>query len=391
MKQILHLIITVFTLSIFFHPVKAAGKEEDDKKLLLESEAALVMDAKTGQILFEKNGSTSMYPASITKIATAIYAIEHGNLEEEVTVSKNARNAEGTKVFLEEGEQVPLKRLIQGMLINSGNDAAIAIAEHLSGSVGEFSKDLNQYLQTEIGVTHTHFVNPNGLFDPEHKTTAADMAKITQYAKKNEEFSNIFGTKALKWEGKSWNTTIFTHHKLLKQQPYEGITGGKNGFVSQAGYTLVTSAERNGLSLIAVTLKSPNDQGTYDDTKKLLDYGFTHFETENIAPTAALKNKQREPLQLTRPLFYTKHHGEKVTTEIGKADKLIVKGEDGRTLAAASLQSAVPEGQGISQSPKQNRSSKDVSFQNHFYMSVMMAFLLVIGVGGALYIQTKKY
>ncbi|MBS2970462.1 D-alanyl-D-alanine carboxypeptidase [Metabacillus sp. KIGAM252] len=391
MKQILHLMIAIFTLSIFVHPAKAEGKEERDKKLLLASDAALIMDAKTGQILYEKNGHTSMYPASITKIATAIYAIEHGDLDEEVTVSKNARNAEGTKVFLEEGERVSLERLIQGMLINSGNDAAVAIAEHLSGSVSEFSEDLNQYMQTEIGVTQTHFVNPNGLFDPQHQTTAADMAKITQYAKKNEEFSRIFGTKALKWEGKSWNTTIFTHHKMLKQQPYNGVTGGKNGFVSQAGYTLVTSAERNGLSLIAVTLKSRDDQGTYDDTKKLLDYGFTHFETENIAPTASLKNEQQEPLQLTHPLFYTKYDGEKVTTQISKSNQLIVKGEDGRNLAEAPLESAVPEGQGISPSIEHAHSGKNSFFHAHFLLAVVMASLLVIGVGGVLYYQTRRY
>ncbi|AZB44340.1 D-alanyl-D-alanine carboxypeptidase [Bacillus sp. FJAT-42376] len=390
MKRFLHLIIAIFTLSVIAHPAKANGKEKDD--LLLNSDSAVLIDAKTGQILYQKNSQSSMYPASITKIATAIYAIEHGDLNGEVTVSKNARNTDGTKVFLEEGEKVTLERLIQGMLINSGNDAAVAIAEHLSGSVSGFSHDLNRYLQTEIGTSNTNFKNPNGLFDPEHRTTAEDMAKITKYALKNREFAKIFGTKSLKWEGETWNTTIFTHHKMMMQQRYDGVTGGKNGFVSQAGYTLVTAAERNGLSLITVTMKSPNDQGTYDDTKKLLDFGFGRFETGEIRPTATLKNDRQQPLQLNHAVYYTKHKGEHITSEVSKANELFVKGEDGRKLASAKLESAVPDGQGITPALKRDEMEKDEALmKGHFFIAVLMAFLLVIGVGGAVFLQTKKW
>src|SRR5699024_3158459 len=118
--------------------------------------------------------------------------IEKGGIDETVTVSKKARNTEGAKVFLEDGEQVSLKKLIQGLLINSGNDAGVAIAEHLSGSVEQFSSDINEYLSNIIGLKDTNFENPHGLFNPNHVTTAADLANITQYAMNNHLFREIF-------------------------------------------------------------------------------------------------------------------------------------------------------------------------------------------------------
>jgi serine-type D-Ala-D-Ala carboxypeptidase (penicillin-binding protein 5/6) len=222
-----------------------------------------------------------MYPASLTKVATAIYAIENGNLDEVATVSERARNADGTRVYLEEGEQVPLKKLIQGLLVNSGNDAGIAIAEHLNGSVEEFANHLNLYLK-DIGLEDTHFKNPHGLFDPDHITTAEDLAKVTQHAMKNEEFRSIFGMKELKWEGQAWDTTIFTHHKLMRERPYEGVTGGKTGYVDESGNTLITTAKRGDLSVIVVVLKGPSSNTAYTDTVELLDYAFNEFKLINI-------------------------------------------------------------------------------------------------------------
>lgn len=195
-----------------------------------------------------------MYPASITKILTAIIAIEGSNLNDTVTVSKKAREVDGTRVYLEEGEQVPLKKLLQGLLINSGNDAAIAIAEHVSGNVTDFSKVMNRTAKEKIGVRNSNFINPHGLFDPNHQTTAYDMAKITQYAMKNKTFREIVGTKELRWNGEGWKTTLYNHNKLLWR--YEGVNGGKNGYVDESGSTLVTSAKRGSTELIAVTLKA---------------------------------------------------------------------------------------------------------------------------------------
>ncbi|RNB58988.1 D-alanyl-D-alanine carboxypeptidase [Brevibacillus gelatini] len=247
----------------------------------LFGESAILIDATTGQVLFEKNPHAKLYPASITKIATGIYAIEKGNPDDIVTVSKKARYEEGTRVYLGEGEQVSLRKLEYGLLMHSGNDAATAIAEHMSGSVEQFARDLNAYLAEKTGVTETHFANAHGLHDPEHYTTAADMAKIAQYAMKNPIFREIVGTNRLPWDGKEWKSELVNHNKLLRDYP--GATGIKNGFTDQAMHTLVGSAKRGDTEMIAVTMKAASSNYAYKDVTKLLNYGLNGFETKRIA------------------------------------------------------------------------------------------------------------
>jgi len=241
------------------------------------------MDSQSGAILYDKNADARMVPASLTKIATAIYALEKGNLQDKVIIGNEAIKVEGTKVYLEAGEVVTLEHLIQGMLINSGNDAATAIAIHLDGSVDKFSRNLNQYLEESIGVHQTHFTNPHGLFNKDHYTTAHDLALITSYAMKNSMFKQIFGTRELTWDGESWDTTLITHHLLLKgDYPYEGITGGKTGFVDEAKQTLATTAENKNIELIAIIMKANYKEEIYKDTQLLLDYGFQNFKSDQI-------------------------------------------------------------------------------------------------------------
>lgn len=273
------ILLYISILALFNSPTMIVLAEERPE---ISSGAAIVIDSKTGEVLFEKNPNKKMYPASLTKIATAIYAIEKGNLNDIVKVGKNARVTDGTRVYLEEGETVTLRKLIQGLLINSGNDAGVAIAEHLSGSNKEFSKDLNKYL-AGLGLKETNFKNPHGLYDPEHVTSAEDLAILTRYAMENSIFREIFGTKELKWKGASWDTTLYTHHKLMRESPYEGVIGGKTGYVDQSGHTLVTAAKRKDLSVIVVTLKAPSQEIAYKDTTKLLDYGFNNFKTSSLS------------------------------------------------------------------------------------------------------------
>lgn len=260
-----------------------AGAEERDSLTPeeLSGESTILIDAQTGTVLFEKNPHLQLYPASITKIATGIYAIENGELTDLVTVSKRARNEEGTRVYLAEGEQVELLRLVYGLLMNSGNDAATAIAEHLGGSNEAFAEKLNQYLKEKIGVTETHFTNPHGLHDPNHYTTASDMAKIARYAMRNSLFREIVSTKYLPWNGKEWQTTLVNHNRLLWD--YEGTTGIKNGFTDQARNTLVVSAKRGESEFIAVTMKAQSSHMAYRDVTAMLDYAFSHFETKRVA------------------------------------------------------------------------------------------------------------
>ncbi|WP_010273252.1 D-alanyl-D-alanine carboxypeptidase family protein [Paenibacillus senegalensis] len=297
----------------------------------LNSEAAILMDAATGKVLYEKNSKRLMYPASITKIVTGIIAIEQGNLDDIVTVSKNAREADGTRVYLLEGEEVPLLKLVQGLLINSGNDAGIAIAEHMDGSESRFAERMNHFVRETIGVQDTTFRNPHGLFDPEHQTTAYDMALITQYAMNNEQFRSIVGTEELEWIGEGWETTLHNHNLLLKR--YEGTTGVKNGYVSQSGNTLVSSAKRGNTEWITVTLKADSAELAYEDTTTLFDYGFEHFRTHHVDIKAdefsAFSGRYRFPDKL---VFTGKVNDTFTTTLDETSHELKVTNQEGETV-----------------------------------------------------------
>ncbi|MCP3026390.1 D-alanyl-D-alanine carboxypeptidase family protein [Halobacillus sp. A5] len=268
------------------------SKEEEEPELLTES--AIVVDKSSGLTLFEKNAEQEMYPASLTKMATAIYAIENADLDEKVTVSENARSVEGTRVYLEEGEEVSLEKLVQGLLINSGNDAGVAIAEHLSGSEESFAEDLNEYLEQEVGLEDTNFTNPHGLHDEDHVTTAADLAKLTRYALKDPDFKEYFGAEELDWKGESWETTILSHHRLLLEDKGLTITGGKTGYVEKSGNTLATSAKEDGMEVIVITLKSDSQDIAYSETEKLLDYTFDTIEAPDIPEMEAFSIKGKE-------------------------------------------------------------------------------------------------
>lgn len=289
--------ISLFICVLFLFSSQIPSFAAENNTLDVKSEAAVVLDTETGAVLYSKNPDERLYPASLTKIATAIYAIEKGNLDDIVTVSKNAASQEGTRVYLVEGEKVTLKKLIQGMLINSGNDAAVAVAEHIDGSVDRFAENINKYLRTNIGVYNTHFTNPNGLYDPNHYTTAMDLALITNYAKKNQVFSDIFGTKELPWNGQSWKTTLITHHRMLKGEiPCPGVTisGGKTGFVEESKSTLATTAENGKIKLTAIILKSANQQTEYNETKGLLNYSFNAYKHTVVNHFDIFKNGKKE-------------------------------------------------------------------------------------------------
>ncbi|WP_170146859.1 D-alanyl-D-alanine carboxypeptidase family protein [Sinobaca qinghaiensis] len=262
---------------LFYFPSQAAAEDRINQ---LNSETAVLMDGETGQILFEKEADKRMYPASITKIASAIMTLETGNLEDETTISRETTEVEGTSVYLVEGETLSIDQLVKGMLINSGNDAGSAIAEHYSGSDEKFAGEMTAYLKDKTGIEDTSFKNPHGLHDPEHYTTASDMAEITRYAMENEEFRELSATEKFDWNSKGWETTIVNHHRLLFSN--ENVTGGKNGFVKAAGNTLVTTAEKDGRELIAVVLKAENSASADADTTALLNEGFTAYEEREI-------------------------------------------------------------------------------------------------------------
>ncbi|MCG0275557.1 MAG: D-alanyl-D-alanine carboxypeptidase [Thermosediminibacteraceae bacterium] len=252
--------------------------------------AGILMDVKTGKVLFEKNAHLKLEPASTTKIMTAIIALEKGNLSDIVTTGKEATLVDGSRIYLEEGEKLTLEQMLYGLMLNSGNDAAVAIAEHIAGSVPEFAKLMNEKAKS-LGAKNTNFVNPSGLPDKNHYTTAYDLALIARYALLNHpEFKKIVSTKTYRipWQGKEWDRTLINHNKMLWN--FEGADGVKTGYTRSAGHTLVASATRNGWQLLAVVLKSQG-KNIYTDAKALLEYGFNNFEKKDVIRNGEVVDK----------------------------------------------------------------------------------------------------
>ncbi|VBB09204.1 peptidase s11 d-alanyl-d-alanine carboxypeptidase a [Lucifera butyrica] len=234
------------------------------------AEAAILYAPATKQILFGKKPDAIMYPASTTKIMTLITAIEAGKPDGIVTVSSKAANTEGSSLGLNAGDQLTLQNVMFGMMMVSGNDAAVAIAQNVAGSVPAFVDMMNANA-AKIGATRTHFSNPNGLPDPiNHYTTAHDLALIAAYALQNPLFAKIVSTPEYDVQFLNRPTMHVTNiNRLLKTYP--GADGVKTGYTHDAGDCLVAAAKRNGVQLIAVML---NDDQRWDDAVKLLDYGF---------------------------------------------------------------------------------------------------------------------
>lgn len=239
----------------------------------------MLLDVESGQVLFTKEKDKKLPPASITKILTAIMAIESGKMEEIVTIGPNPRKLEGTSVYLEEGEKVKLRELVKAALVYSANDAALAIGEYLGGTEEKFVKTMNERAR-EMGAQNSNFVNSHGLSVENHYTTAYDMALIARYAMQNEIFREIVKIKVQDWQGKAWQTRLINKNQLLWS--YEGATGIKTGYTTEAKCTIVASATRGTQSFLAVVLGSQG-KTTWTDAQSLLDYGFSNFHTVQLA------------------------------------------------------------------------------------------------------------
>lgn len=247
------------------------------------SAAACVIEMQTGEIVYEKNSVERLPMASTTKVMTCITALENCDMWETATVSANAANTEGSAAYIEEGNEISVVDLLYGLMLNSGNDAAVAIAEHVSGSVEGFVELMNAKAQ-EIGVGNTHFTNPNGLPDDDHYTTAYDLAMITRYAMQNQTFREIVST--VDFGALIVNTgdvlPFHNHNKLLGD--YDGCIGVKTGYTDKAGRCFVSAAERDGLSFVAVTL---NDNDDWQDHKDMLDDAFSRYSMRQVAYAGA--------------------------------------------------------------------------------------------------------
>lgn len=272
-KPFICLLIASCMLLVFKHAAFA-----EPPSVHVSADHAILMEQQSGRVLFGKKAHQRTRIASITKIMTAILAIESGKMDQKVTISKKAAYTEGSSLYLKEGEKIRLQDLIFGLMLRSGNDAAIAIAQYIGGSVDGFTHLMNEKAAL-IGMTDTKFANPHGLDD--HKkiySSAYDMAILTQYAMKNDMFRTIFGTKVHRVEGKGKRSYVWQNkNKLLERYPYS--TGGKTGYTSVAKRTLVSTAKKDDLQLIAVTLNDPDD---WQDHVSLFDWGFDHYHLLRI-------------------------------------------------------------------------------------------------------------
>ncbi len=290
MKRIflLFLMSLLFCQNIYAAEVKPYNIKQSDVAAM----GAILMDAKTGRVLWEKNAYTQLPMASTTKIMTAILALEKGNMSDNVKVSRRASLAPKVKLYLSAGEEVKLGDLMLALMLESSNDAAVAIAEHISGSVEKFCKEMTQKAR-ELGVYNTDFETPNGLDSDNHHSTAYDMAQITRYALQNQDFRRIIQTKNHSFQSSKRHYNIINKNRFLYEYP--GATGVKTGFTGKAGQCFVGSAKHGDMELITVVLASGWGTGgrmqKFTDTKKIINYGFDNYAYKEIAKKEEIAGK----------------------------------------------------------------------------------------------------
>ena len=279
-----------FVLSIKSNPVHAAAVEPDiditeqiQDIYHIRSDSVVLMDGDTGQVLFEKNMNMKMYPASITKIMTALIALEKGNLRDTVTMSYDAVWTIGrdtSHIALDEGEMLTLEGALYALSIESANDASNGIAELIAGNMDDFAKQMTNRAK-ELGATNTNFTNAHGLHDISHYTTAHDMALIMAAAVRIPEFTKIFTaiTYSMPPTNRQPETRTFNRKNSLLEgrYKYEGVIGEKTGWTGDSGFTYVAAARRNGRTLIVAVMRSPDTASRWQDSRILFDYGFSEF------------------------------------------------------------------------------------------------------------------
>ena len=255
--------VAALLAAILFTPCKASA---------VSAQQAILVDGQTGQILYEKDPDRRSLIASTTKIMTALIVCEQCNVLDRMEIPREAVGIEGSSMYLKEGEILTLQELLYGLMLQSGNDAAVALAIYCGGTVSDFAQLMNDKAH-RLGMENTHFVNPHGLDAPDHYSTARDLAILAAYAMQNPVFARTVSAKTVTI-GQRY---LRNHNKLLWQ--VEGADGIKTGFTKAAGRILVSSAQRQGRRLIAVTINAPDD---WNDHKKLLEAGFSQYTPQTL-------------------------------------------------------------------------------------------------------------
>ena len=246
-----------------------------DAELSVQAKAAILIEAGSGRVLYEQNADERLPMASTTKIMTALIAVEHCSMDEIVTAGPNASGVEGTSIYLSEGEQLTMHQMLEGLMLRSGNDAAVAIAEHIAGDVQNFAALMNA--RADMLGADAYFVTPNGLDKNGHSASARAMALITREAMRNGIFRQLVSMQeaVIPWVDNEYSRVLRNKNALLGG--YEGANGVKTGFTSKAGRCLVFSAEREGMELIGVVMNCPD---WFSEAEKLLDWGFANFSRQ---------------------------------------------------------------------------------------------------------------
>lgn len=257
--------------------IQTSGNIIDEPKI--NSRAAVVIDRNSKTVLYDKKMNEKREMASTTKIMTAIVTLENGNLKDVVTISRKAAGTGGSRLGIKYGDKITLHDLMYGLLLCSGNDAAVAIAEHIGGSVEGFADLMNKKAK-EMGLTNSHFITPHGLDKDEHYTTAYELALMADYALKIPKFKEIVMTNAYSVTINGYPKTIKNTNELLGN--LDGVYGVKTGFTNKAGRCLVTATKRGNLDLICVVLGADTKKIRTTDSIKLIEYCFENFELVNI-------------------------------------------------------------------------------------------------------------
>ena len=285
MRRISFLLCVLLTLALFL-PLFATAKQKytlpapSTPPPATTAKAMVLLDADSGELLAAQNADARLPMASTTKIMTALVVLEHLPLDRVVTVRPEATGIEGSSVYLFAGEQITVETLLYALLLSSANDAAVALAIETASSVADFATLMNKKA-AELGLANTHFCNPNGLHEGEHYTTARELALLTAHALQNDDFARIVSTRrhTSPQSGTGATRLFLNHNRLLRS--YKGAIGVKTGFTKAAGRCLVSAAEREGLTLVCVTLSCPDD---WRDHTALLNWGFSEYERFTAAP-----------------------------------------------------------------------------------------------------------
>lgn len=264
--RFISLMITILLFCFIFPEIGQAAPS-------VSAHNAVLIDQSTGNILYEKKADEQQSIASITKIMTAILAIESGMWKEKAKTSRRAIYTEGSSVYLEQGEKMTIEDLTYGLMLRSGNDAAVSISEYVGGSEAGFVYLMNEKAHW-LGMLNTHFENPHGLDSADHYSSAYDMAILMRYAMDNDQFKKITGTTNFQAANRTYSWQ--NKNKLLTQY-YDYCIGGKTGYTKSTGRTLVTAAHKDGKDLIAVTLNAPND---WQDHMAMYEWGFDHMDLQ---------------------------------------------------------------------------------------------------------------